>query len=410
MGAYEVFFYHATFHFGFPRPDSTAYVVPSGSLTEPSPDSTGYTFGGWYADALYATLFDFTNALTQDTAVYAKWTLNNYTVDFERESGLIYETQPVNHGNLATEPSAPDSIGYTFGGWYADTVRTTPFDFAGSITRDSTLHAKWTLIPPPTLEVCGLPLPPVEGAGTTVNPFTAGVTLPIYTEKLTPEDIYTGDDADIITFYTDPGCTQPVRAVDLYQGETVTVYIAVKVGNMTFYYAIDVTRLSEFTPLIRRNVTLPLIDGVVTDPPAGLHQVISGRDFVFTLTSTGVGLYSNTSPLVRTGRDNLSDDVLITPTTAAGTYTVRIRAVRSDITLSIDLMTANTDVATAKVRSYGHTLYISATGDGTARIYGLTGQLIKALPHTASETAQTTLPRGVYIVVVNGRTYKVIIE
>ncbi|MDR3267728.1 MAG: T9SS type A sorting domain-containing protein [Tannerella sp.] len=48
-----------------------------------------------------------------------------------------------------------------------------------------------------------------------------------------------------------------------------------------------------------------------------------------------------------------------------------------------------------------------ATHDGTARIYNLTGQLIKALPHAAGETVQTTLPRGVYIVVVNGKAYKI---
>jgi hypothetical protein len=91
-------------------------------------------------------------------------------------------------------------------------------------------------------------------------------------------------------------------------------------------------------------------------------------------------------------RNNLLDDVVITPN-ADGTP-----AVRSDITLSIDLTTANTDVVADRVWSAGHTIYISATHDGTARIYNLTGRLIKALPHTAGATVQTVLPRGVYIV------------
>ncbi|MDR3262594.1 MAG: T9SS type A sorting domain-containing protein [Tannerella sp.] len=53
---------------------------------------------------------------------------------------------------------------------------------------------------------------------------------------------------------------------------------------------------------------------------------------------------------------------------------------------------------------------MSATHNGEARIYGLTGQLVKTVPHTAGETVQTTLPRGVYIVAVNGRSYKIIME
>ncbi|MDR3194455.1 MAG: hypothetical protein LBT76_04070, partial [Tannerella sp.] len=63
-----------------------------------------------------------------------------------------------------------------------------------------------------------------------------------------------------------------------------------------------------------------------------------------------------------------------------------------------------------RVWSAGHTLYISATHNGEARIYGITGALVKALPYTAGETAQTTLPQGLYIVVTNGRTYKVIVR
>ncbi|MDR3194534.1 MAG: hypothetical protein LBT76_04495, partial [Tannerella sp.] len=84
--------------------------------------------------------------------------------------------------------------------------------------------------------------------------------------------------------------------------------------------------------------------------------------------------------------------------------------IRQDITLSIDLPTANTDIAADRVWSAGHTLYIHATHDGEARIYGVTGQLIKALPYTAGETVQTTLPQGVYIVVANGKTHKTVIS
>jgi hypothetical protein len=41
------------------------------------------------------------------------------------------------------------------------------------------------------------------------------------------------------------------------------------------------------------------------------------------------------------------------------------------------------------------------------RIYSTAGQLVKALPYTAGETLQSVLPQGLYIVVVNGKAYKI---
>jgi hypothetical protein len=186
--------------------------------------------------------------------------------------------------------------------------------------------------------------------------------------------------------------------------------VAVKISGVTYYYALTVTRPALPTPpAILRSVTLPSVDGASTSPPAGIHRVGSGSDFVFTLTPTGIGTRSSAPPVVRTNRADTPDDVLVTPN-ADGTYTVRIYAVRSNITLSIDLATGNAEVAGDRVWSFARTLYIYATHDGTARIYGVTGALVKAIPYAAGETVQSVLPQGMYIVVTNGRTYKIVIS
>lgn len=39
----------------------------------PNPDKDGYRFIGWYKDALMTTPFDFNEAITSNTTVYAKW-------------------------------------------------------------------------------------------------------------------------------------------------------------------------------------------------------------------------------------------------------------------------------------------------------------------------------------------------
>ena len=41
------------------------------------PTASGWTFGGWYADATFSTKFDFNTAITANTTVYAKWTKNS---------------------------------------------------------------------------------------------------------------------------------------------------------------------------------------------------------------------------------------------------------------------------------------------------------------------------------------------
>ena len=51
-------------------------VVSGGTATKPltNPTRDGYTFDDWYADSAYTTKFDFTQPITANTTVYAKWT------------------------------------------------------------------------------------------------------------------------------------------------------------------------------------------------------------------------------------------------------------------------------------------------------------------------------------------------
>ena len=48
---------------------------------ETNPTLNGYTFGGWYADEAWETEFDFSQPITKDTVVFAKWVKNpEYTI------------------------------------------------------------------------------------------------------------------------------------------------------------------------------------------------------------------------------------------------------------------------------------------------------------------------------------------
>lgn len=116
-------------------------TIKPGNLT--IPEVEGYTFDGWYADAAYNTEFDFTQPITSNTTVYAKWTANDYEVSFVTEHGKAPTSQNVKYNGTASDPGKLKEEGYTFIGWYADAAHTTEFKFSTPITGDTKVYAKW---------------------------------------------------------------------------------------------------------------------------------------------------------------------------------------------------------------------------------------------------------------------------
>ena len=129
-------------------------VSHGGTVTEPTaPTYEGYTFGGWYTEAGCTTEYDFTTTVTESLTLYAKWTLNTYTVTFDSQGGSKVDSQTVSHGGTVTEPTAPTYEGYTFGGWYTEAGCTTEYDFTTAVTESLTLYAKWKDVTCPTGEI-----------------------------------------------------------------------------------------------------------------------------------------------------------------------------------------------------------------------------------------------------------------
>ncbi|MDR3261858.1 MAG: hypothetical protein LBT78_08495 [Tannerella sp.] len=268
-------------------------------------------------------------------------------------------------------------------------------------------------IVPLPVRAFGRILIPSEGSGATPgNPYIAEATAPVNTPMLYPPDITMDNDGNAaVTLYARPDFTLPLSGVDLYMNDTAKVYVKIASLGKEYFYVVKIALPQQITPPpIGRPVTLPSVAGFTTDPSAGVHSVPSRSHFTFTLTPV-VALPAGQAPSVTTNRRLIpdADGVKVTPN-ADGSYTVIIYRVQEPTTVSIGFTTANDAITAARVWSAGQTLYIHAPQSGTARIYGVTGQLVKTVAHTADETAQTALPRGVYIVVANGKTYKVIME
>lgn len=105
------------------------------------PEVEGFTFDGWYTED--NTKFDFTQPITSNTTVYAKWTANDYEVSFITEHGDPPTSQNVKYNGTAKDPGKLTEEGYTFVGWYTDDTYSKKFDFTQPIKRNTKVYAKW---------------------------------------------------------------------------------------------------------------------------------------------------------------------------------------------------------------------------------------------------------------------------
>jgi hypothetical protein len=201
------------------------------------------------------------------------------------------------------------------------------------------------------------------------------------------------------TVPTEPGTYE--ITVDIAAGTTYAGATGLVVGTVTIPEPV-------YPPPTLREVILPSLPGLTTDPPAGSYYLPGGSDFVFTLTPAAA--QAALTPVVKTGRTNdAGDGIEITPN-ADGTYTVRIRQVRQPLTVIIDFTTATATVDGNRVWSHAGTLHITATTATEARIYSVSGGLAKSIPVAAGETVSAPLPAGFYVVVLGGKPYKVFVE
>jgi uncharacterized repeat protein (TIGR02543 family) len=102
-------------------------AAPGGTVTLPStPLKTGYTFGGWYTSTdggtTLGTEFTAITVVTANITVYAKWTINTYTVSFDKNSGNT-EANPANgtttyNGTVTLPTTNPTWANRAFLGWW----------------------------------------------------------------------------------------------------------------------------------------------------------------------------------------------------------------------------------------------------------------------------------------------------
>ena len=75
-------------------------------------------------------------------------TINQYTIQFNSNSGTSVSQITQNYGELILEPIEPTRLDYRFMGWYTDVNLTEPVEWPLEVTQNQTLYAGWNEVVP----------------------------------------------------------------------------------------------------------------------------------------------------------------------------------------------------------------------------------------------------------------------
>ena len=83
------------------------------------PTKVGYTFDAWYSDSSLSQVFVISKMPNQNTTLYAKWLINQYTLSFNSNGGSLVEPITKDYqSSFALVPPIKD--GFVFSAWYSD--------------------------------------------------------------------------------------------------------------------------------------------------------------------------------------------------------------------------------------------------------------------------------------------------
>lgn len=163
---------------------------------------------------------------------------------------------------------------------------------------------------------------------------------------------------------------------------------------------------------VMRGVTIDTETGIyVPNASAGIHYTPSNKNFTFTA-------YSDKAITVSTTRGRDNEGVKITDN-KDGSYTVTIVKVQQDLTITVksastesgaggeEGQTGNETLAENAVWAANGTLYVKTADPATLSIYSVTGQLYKQV--SVSGSYSLAMSKGLYIVQLNGKAYKVVL-
>lgn len=188
-----------------------------------TPTRTGYTFGGWYTAASDGTKIETSATVTGNVTIYAHWTANKYTIQFDANGGTVTPTskQYTFGGTYGSLPTATRA-GYYFDGWFTAKTGGTQVTKSSTVAaQNMTLYAHWTAKPVESIAVDLSSTTTTYYVGDTFDPTKVAIVV-------TYED---GETQKITSGFT---CSQPVLNKETQKRVTV------EYKEKTAYFTIDI--------------------------------------------------------------------------------------------------------------------------------------------------------------------------
>ena len=132
--------YTVSFNTGYSATVVSQIIKDGYKVEKPTLDRIGYTLDGWYCNN-EEWHFN-SDVVKNDMTLSAKWTANEYTVDFVNEMGTNSVSINVAFDSNVTLTTVDEVDGYTFAGWYYNSQVVNNGKW--SIATNATLTAKWT--------------------------------------------------------------------------------------------------------------------------------------------------------------------------------------------------------------------------------------------------------------------------
>jgi uncharacterized repeat protein (TIGR02543 family) len=118
-------------------------VVQKSKINDPLATKDGYTFEGWYEDIELNNSFDLDSEILRNVTLYAKWSINSYSVTFISGNGSEDIVITDDYNTTIEVLDATERTGYVFGGWFLDEDGTDEFTSTRIPSEDTTLYAYW---------------------------------------------------------------------------------------------------------------------------------------------------------------------------------------------------------------------------------------------------------------------------
>ena len=170
-------------------------------------------------------------------------------------------------------------------------------------------------------------------------------------------------------------------------------------------------------PAVNHTVKIYLADGISIAPMKDIHYVTAYKDYTFEV----YGQEGEELEITTNNPHYAINKGIKIVATSERTWSVTLSKVFTNMELSIgykstttesgeggeDGKTGNATVEKDAIWAAGGTLYVKTGAPGTLSIYTITGQLYKQ--DAISDSYTLSMPKGIYIVQLNGKAYKVVL-